>query len=341
MKKIDLIVDMQFGSTGKGLIAGYLADVMHTKYDVVVNANMPNAGHTYINADGVKMMHKVLPNGIIGNHVQVAMIGPGSVFSVEQLDKEIAQLKELGFWVPMIMIHPCATVLQPEHAEVERATMSGISSTMQGSAEAMIAKIRRQVDQHVIARDVLRGDPRVCTHEEWTKTIKQANYILAEGAQGFSLGVNQDFYPFCTSRDCSPARFLSDMGLPLALLNKVIGTARTYPIRVGNTADGFSGGWYPDQEEMEWSDIGIEPELTTVTQRPRRIATFSWDQIRDALFYIRPDEIFLNFANYCEPYEVDSIVKGIKAECNALSGNMQGVKYIGYGASFNEVVEIR
>lgn len=340
MKKVDLIVDMQFGSTGKGLIAGYLADKATTKYDIVVNANMPNAGHTYINADGLKMMHKVLPNGIIGKHVQIAMIGPGSVFSIEQLDKEIANLYELGFQVPQIMIHPCATVLRPDHAVMEKATLSGISSTMQGSAVAMIDKIMRPMDNPVIARDVMKGDPRVCTHGEWTDALRWGKHILAEGAQGFSLGVNQEFYPFCTSRDCGPARFMSDMGLPLRMLNKIIGTARTYPIRVGNTADGYSGDWYPDQEEVEWSSLGLEPELTTVTQRPRRIASFSWMQMKDAMFYIRPDEIFLNFANYCKPDRVQMIVDQVGNICRSMGGNMKGIKYIGHGASYNDVEEI-
>ena len=62
MKKVDMVIEMQFGSTGKGLIAGYLAE----KYghDVVLTANMPNAGHTYINATGRKWVHKALPSGI-------------------------------------------------------------------------------------------------------------------------------------------------------------------------------------------------------------------------------------------------------------------------------------
>lgn len=133
---------------------------------------------------------------------------------------------------------------------------------------------------------------------------------------------------------------MSDMGLPLKMLNKIIGTARTYPIRVGNTADGYSGDWYPDQEEIEWSSLGLEPELTTVTQRPRRIASFSWMQMRDAMFYIRPDEIFLNFANYCEPDQVQTIINQVGNICRSMGGDMKGIKYLGHGATYNDVEEI-
>ena len=82
MKKVDVIIDLQFGSTGKGLIAGYMAT--HGTYDTVVNANMPNAGHTFIDAKGQVMMHKVLPNGVVGPNVKNVMIGAGSIFSLEQ-----------------------------------------------------------------------------------------------------------------------------------------------------------------------------------------------------------------------------------------------------------------
>ncbi len=77
MNKLDLIVDLQYGSTGKGLIAGYLAE--KHGYDCVVNANMPNAGHTYIDDKGQKMVHKVLPNGIVSPSCDTVLIGPGSV----------------------------------------------------------------------------------------------------------------------------------------------------------------------------------------------------------------------------------------------------------------------
>lgn len=38
---VTMIVDLQYGSTGKGAIAGYLST--KNDYDTVISANMPNA----------------------------------------------------------------------------------------------------------------------------------------------------------------------------------------------------------------------------------------------------------------------------------------------------------
>jgi hypothetical protein len=74
--KIDMVVDMQYGSTGKGAIAGYLAT--HRDYDTVITANTPNSGHTFIDIDGNVMIHKVLPNSVVGENVFKVLIGPGA-----------------------------------------------------------------------------------------------------------------------------------------------------------------------------------------------------------------------------------------------------------------------
>ncbi len=58
--KVDLVVDLQFGSTGKGLLCGYLSE--SDDYDTVITANMPNAGHTYIDkqTDNLSTMPKII-----------------------------------------------------------------------------------------------------------------------------------------------------------------------------------------------------------------------------------------------------------------------------------------
>ena len=334
-KKVDMIVDLQFGSTGKGLIAGYLAET--GRYDTVITCNMPNAGHTYIDSRGQKMIHKVLPNGIVSPHLRTVMVGPGAVFDPERLEFEIAAAKLLGYLdrSVIIMIHPNAAVLQPKHKEAEQATLSGISSTMQGSMAAMVEKMSRPVDGRVVARDSISWSVQqyVCTQDEWVDALRQAENILAEGSQGYSLGINTEFYPFTTSRDCTPARFLSDMGVPHNMLRKVIGTARTFPIRVGNTSDGHSGAHYSDQQETSWGELGQTAETTTVTGRIRRVFTFSMEQIKEACFYCAPDEIFLNFAQYLPDWtQVARMVCDIEAHAGAK------VHYLGVGPAFGDVL---
>ena len=80
---------------------------------------------------------------------------------------------------------------------------------------------------------------------------------------------------------------------------------RTYPIRVANRYDeqgnriGWSGPAYEGQRELTWEEMGVTPEKTTVTKLTRRIFQFSEEQTRQAMQVVMPDEIFLNFANYC------------------------------------------
>lgn len=341
-KNVTMVVDMQFGSTGKGLITGYWAE--QNSPDVVVNCNMPNAGHTYIDSRGNKMIFKVLPNGIVSPGLKYVLIGPGSVFSLERLQEEIDVALSFGYLKEAeIIIHPQAMVLRASHKATEQAALSGISSTMQGSAAAIIEKMMRTADANTAANVAAQGADEdgaplpewfasaVAEPGEWEKILRWSKKVLAEGSQGHSLGINAGFYPYCTSRDCSPSRFLSDMGIPVGMLARVIGTARTYPIRVGNTPDGFSGGHYPDQEETSFEAIGQADEFTTVTGRKRRVFTFSIQQIQEASFWCCPDEIFLNFANYLPDGEWFQLAAKIEDHTGV------PVTYVGHGPAFEDV----
>lgn len=334
MSKVDIIVDLQYGSTGKGLIAGYLAK--KNKYSMVLTANMPNAGHTFIDKRGRKWVHKVLPNGIVSPGLEVVGIGPGAVFDVERLEKEIHDSEDLLHSGVRLMIHECAGVVTNEHRRIEENSLNAVASTKQGSGAALVEKMMRNPESVVLARDALKGhwlEQFVVTQREWLDAIHDDHDILAEGAQGYSLGLNAGMWPYCTSRDCTPARFMADMGLPLSMLNKVIGTARTYPIRVGNTEGGFSGPHYGDQSETSWEALGLAPELTTVTQRVRRVFTFSKQQIKEAIQACAPDEIFLNFCNYTDGGNLWRIVNDIQ--------NVGGkISYMGYGPREDDVREV-
>ncbi|QRE00551.1 hypothetical protein [Burkholderia phage BCSR129] len=305
-RKVDVIIDLQFGSTGKGLLAGHLSE--SGKYDVVVSANMPNAGHTTVLADGRQWVNKAMPNGVLVSGK--IMMGPGSVFSPAQLAKEVKHLESLGLLEgKQILIHEAAGILKPEHAEAERNSLSRISSTMQGSAEALISKIRREegaIAKHNVGYifDALDEagvdvtDVIVVNQAQWLATLSQATRILVEGSQGYSLGISSGFYPYCTSRECTASRVLADCNIPAKWLDKVYGVARVHPIRVGNTADGYSGDIYDDQKELSWGELDLPPEYTTVTKRVRRVFTFSHKQFYEAVLANGVDEVFLNFANY-------------------------------------------
>lgn len=317
--KVDLVIDLQYGSTGKGLICGYLAET--GDYDTAMSANMPNAGHTYIDSSGSKYITKVLPAGFIGKNIRQVLLGPGSVFSLKRLTEEMPWLRQ----DQVLRIHPNAVVMADHHIEAEK-DLTHIGSTRQGSAAALVDKLMRR--ENVTARHVLKGtkwEYLVASHEEWIIRLESATGILAEGSQGYSLGINTQFYPYTTSRDCGPAAFLSNLGIPLGMLDMVIGTARTLPIRVG----GSSGDCYADQDELTWEELGIEPERTTVTNRIRRIFSYSKMQIEEACWWCSPDLVFLNFANYVSHDYVSNIVAHMDQYSN--------VRWVGFGPTYHDI----
>lgn len=334
MKKADIIVDLQFGSTGKGAIAGYLA--VNGDYDTVITANRPNAGHTFIDHAGNKMVTKILPNGIVGPTVKHALIGPGAIFSADQLLKELKMFDDFGYGDINIFIHESAVLLKKFHKDAE-THYSRIGSTQQGAGAAQIEKMERNGENSPLAKGHDFGDERikVVAPQAYYQLISRAKSILIEGAQGFSLGIDAGFWPYCTSRNCTVNQFLSDTAVPHTYLRKVIGVARTHPIRVAGT----SGPGYADQRETSWEELGVESEFTTVTKKMRRVFTFSHDQIIEAIQANQPDEIFLNFCNYIGRNKADQLTREINAHCINHTGYGY-VRYRGWGAAVGGISDI-
>lgn len=372
MKKVTLVCDLQFGSTGKGLIAGYIAE--RDQPDTVVTAWSANAGHTYVDANGRKFIHTMLANGVVSRALKQVMIAPGSQLNLASLEKELTECRDLFKATgAVVLIHQNATVISERHVLAEGGSMVGNGSTRKGCGAALAEKISRQIEfrrdeetgaiantlepiwcnaQPIVASDFgAEIDQIACRtgvqiyivgQTLWMDTIYAAEKILVEGAQGYSLGMNSGFYPFTTSRECTPAQIMSDCAIPLEFLKTVVGTLRTFPIRVSNRYDeagnmvGWSGPGYPDQEELSFKDINQEQELTTVTKLPRRIFSFSTNQLVDAVMHVRPDEIFINFINYTTPIGADAITMAIEGMAE-VQGKKIGI-YYGVGPTINDVL---
>lgn len=301
MNNVDIVVDLQFGSTGKGLFCGWLAK--ENEYDTVINANTPNAGHTFMDKDGRVLMNKVLPSGSVATSVRKIMIGPGSIFDPDRLIEEISNLNHYmgqNCW-HKLKIHEDAIPLWPDDKAIEQGDpmLDAISSTQQGTAPAKMRKLSRGPGTKEANASIMKHKglfPYILTNAQWVESIWESKRILIEGAQGYSLGIDAGFYPYCTSRNCTPAQFFADCAVPIQWLNTTYGVCRTFPIRVGGT----SGPVYPDQIEKTWDEMGLPEERTTVTNKVRRVFTFSPMGHRQAVMACRPDVLFLNFCNYCE-----------------------------------------
>jgi adenylosuccinate synthase len=351
MDSLHVIVDLQYGSCGKGLFAGYLAKRILP--DTIVTAWAPNSGHTFIDKEGNKMVHCMVPNGVVARSVRRVLLGPGSVIDPALLQTEMDKLRETGHTHFSLSIHENAAVVQERHRSLEQQTMFRIGSTMKGVGAAIVEKIGRSTNDQITAGTLLLGTPledSLVSARGYNQMIDEAMTVMVEGSQGFSLSLNHGFYPYTTSRDCTTMQVLSDCGIPYLggplpyYTTRIYGVCRAYPIRVANRYEtgpdggrrqiGWSGPCYDDQVELEWRDVGVEPELTTVTKLPRRIFSFSKQQVTDAIRVNGVNVVFLNFANYVtDRAGLESIVRDIE-DAGAR------VQWIGKGPREDQIIDI-
>jgi len=349
-----LIMDGQWGSTGKGLIAGTLA-VNRLPDGVVCNFG-PNAGHTFITPDGEKVMTQQLPTGIITPAPASIFIGPGAIIDPDLMTNELQSFSH-HLTNKKIYIHPRAAIVLPAHKKAEKQNLGRISSTQKGTGAAAACKVMREevavVGTHA---GILPWGHLICTEAEYNEALMSCRVLQIESAQGFELGLNQGFdYPHCTGRDVTPGQIMADCGIPHWIQVEVFVSLRTFPIRVGHQIEdgvqvGHSGPCYGDQTELAWGEgplAHMEPERTTVTNKIRRIFTFSWESYARMCRFVKPDRIFLNFTNYLEDgpdYDtpvtstmLDDLVKNYNAATGQNVDVEQLIPYIGTGPAYNDV----
>ena len=312
MKKIDdwfskagvyIVYDGQFGSTGKGLLAGYLVE-RHGKKITAHTTNIgPNSGHTAYHGYR-KIVTKQLPIGAVVNNLQgnkrPTFINGGAAVDMERLLLEADE-----YDMERVFVHPNAAVVVPG----EEKGYAAISSTMQGVGSAFKRRIDRSptkmgvvgnfVPRNSPADKNRRRPPRVLPWHDGVFSRWDHERVLYEIGQGWGLGIISGRYPFVTSRQCSPGQAMADLDLPLRSFQKSIVSLRINPIRTGNVEGGWSGpGWTETHKELSWSDLGVEPEISTVTKRLRRVFEWNDDLFTDMLRATAPDALFINFCNY-------------------------------------------
>lgn len=186
-----------------------------------------------------------------------------------------------------------------------------VFSTVEASAAAGSA---RDAEEDLGRVELVRPDEfRSLT---WAM-ISAGQTWLHEGSQGYALSIDHgSHYPHCTSRNCTLQASMDHMAVPPSLVGDVYLNLRSMPIRVGNVVEdgqevGFSGDFYPDCEELSWAEVakraGMPPdeaaalaerERTTVTKRIRRVCTFSWIGLKDAVRANGATKLVVNFAQY-------------------------------------------
>lgn len=333
---VDIIIDGQFGSSGKGLYAGWLAQ-QGERYDAYAVTSSPNAGHTLIDTvDGDERVTVAtyLPMGGVVNDHGTIYLSSASVIDIEKLAMECHFLGVSPF---RVCIDPSASILYSLFVTEDKRSVAEIGSTGSGTGPARAHKIRRipgnrctaaaHVDtlkQYGFTVARLADDPRA--HDGKSR-------ILAEVAQGYGLSLNSKYYPYCTSTNISVAQTLADLRLHPSALGDVHMTIRTLPIRVGNPDNGTSGPFPHDSVELSWEELGFEPEYSTVTGRERRVASFSRSQFAEACRELQPDYVFVNFLNYLNEHDQKKLLSGLRMTHKA-------VYFGGYGPNVDDIRRI-
>ena len=300
---VDCLVGLQWGSEGKGKIAGYLAK----EYNGMVRSGGPQAGHTFYIGEE-KCINRQIPCGVHNPNCKL-YLSANSIINIEVLLDEI---KRYELTPKHLMIDNNALLVTPGHIRLEAASSLGkrLASTLEGVGAAQSEKVWRRAklfgnNSTRSHRDCLVYDkPELYffagdTSESIHQQIADNAPVLLEGTQGFGLCLNHGDYPYVTSRDINSSSLLSDAGISPRFHGQTIGVMRTYPIRVG----GNSGPVGSD--ELSWKEITKRSrsktqilEHTTVTGRVRRVFEQDWVSISKAIEINQPDQIALCFLDY-------------------------------------------
>lgn len=331
-----VLVDGQFGSTGKGLAEQVLADLFGHRVNFITTNAGPNSGHTiYHPSTGEKIVLKQIPSFMAQAAIMKlnipCLLNSGAIVDPTILKSELDLVHGLLGCQPDVMIHQHAAAILPKHYQ-EQSSLSAIASTQKGTGPALSDKILRK--RFGVAETVHDFEDLQVLRNA---AVSRSGVTFVSTAQGFSLGINTGFYPYTTCRECTVQQALSDARIPARALRKVIATYRTLPIRVGDTAQGSSGGWYPDQKELSWEELNLEPETTTVTGRQRRIATWSWQQFTEGLVVNDPDALFINFLNYLSQEEARGLVAKAAKRFGETLGRQPDFVMLGFGPRLYDV----
>lgn len=313
--KIQVIVGGQFGSEGKGAIAGYLARKDELSDGLAVRVGGSQAGHTVygacplanagwrdestglISGPSPATCDKCGPWGhpwplrhvpvaaVVNPHANLA-IAAGSEIDIRVLASEVERLELAGIKVRhRLTIDPMATVIDQaaEGAEKALKLTDRIGSTGKGVGAARAARVMRTAR---LVRDVALEEDLNSLGEVGDifsaarDVLRLGGTVQIEGVQGYGLGLHTEHYPYTTSADCRAVDFLAMLGIsPWADYVRrveVFVVVRPNPIRVAGNSGLLRG-------ETTWDALGLKPELTTVTQKLRRVGEWDPDLVRVAI----------------------------------------------------------
>ena len=293
VKDTDVLIGMQYGSEGKGVIAQHLAK----DYANIGCCNSSQAGHT-IYVDGIKRVNRQLPSGWCNLDARL-FIGAGSMINPTVLKEEVDGLEAAGYHIKnRLFIDRNAGLVLPWHQDKEQQIFKDGQSTKEGVGAAWQDRVVRNAPVASELHFFKSEGYNVVNVSDMLAKAKGG--ILLEGCQGFGLSLFHGDYPHVTSRDTTPGTLMAGMGINPHRLNEVYGVMRTYPIRI----HGESG---PMGKEISWEEVtkrckSDKPicEMTTVTKKVRRVAKIDWEMLKRSARICGVTNIALTFLNYID-----------------------------------------
>ncbi len=304
MKKVDVILGLQWGDEGKGKVV----DVLTPNYKVVARfQGGPNAGHT-LEFNGEKYILRSIPSGIFQGD-KTNIIGNGVVLDPILFREEAEALAKSGHDLTRrLSISKKAHLIMPTHRVLDAANEAAkgsakIGTTGKGIGPTYTDKVSRNgvrvgdiyLDFEAIysaakarheatlssmgfaydiaelekqwfeAIEYLKQFNIIDSEHEINELLKRDEAVLAEGAQGTLLDVDFGSYPFVTSSNTVCAGACTGLGVAPNRIGEVFGIFKAYCTRVGS-------GPFPTElfndEGKRMRDIGRE--YGAVTGRERR-----------------------------------------------------------------------
>lgn len=274
MKKVDVILGLQWGDEGKGKVV----DVLTPRYEVVARfQGGPNAGHT-LEFNGEKYVLRSIPSGIFQGG-KTNIIGNGVVLDAILFREEAEALAASGHdLTKQLLVSKKAHLILPTHRVLDAAyeaakgsakigtTGKGIGPTytdkvsrngmrvgdlLSPEFEAIYAAAKERHEkilkslgyeyditelekQWFAAVEYLRGFNIVDSEYFVNEALKADKSILAEGAQGTLLDVDFGSYPFVTSSNTVCAGACTGLGVAPNRIGEVYGIFKAYCTRVGS-----------------------------------------------------------------------------------------------------------
>ena len=304
MKSIDIVAGGQFGDEGKGQICAHLVTDQMGRgepYGFAVRVGGSNAEHRFETPDGKRHTGRVLPvAGWVDPNIKM-VLGAGHMIKLSSLFSELAELEGIyGPQTKRIFIDEQAGIIDPDHVEKGKTAAAFRGSTHQGNGQAVAHKVARDgafktAKDYPELNDYLFNT--VGLMEGW---MQEGQTGLLEGSQGALLSLNHGYYPFCTSKDVTPAALLAEAGIPTDQVRHTWAVYRIILMRVpGNSgpSDGQELGW-EDLEAAIATTIPEKAKRQTDSGDVERIFLWSWKEFKKSVALIGPTHMALTFCDW-------------------------------------------